>query len=402
MSDNNPIPSAFQLGEDTDESGFGEPYSPSGSAAAAPKAPHKPLPLGKILAGIGGGFLLVIVGLGYYVSSQNKPKQDPNQFGSVPQPAIAQQSAVPNQSVAPAQMQPQTAMQPQGIQPQNMGPSGAQWTPGGAPGNPGQASATQMANQPMDAAQVNGQSPAQLQPQQPMGQQPMGQAPAPVQAQQMQAQVAPTEAPSQPMQQPYNAAPQVAAPAAQYQQPATAAAAAPAPAQPSSMQKADTKRAVATTATASQDPSVRIAELEKQLSSVQGQLAKLQRQDGKPEVKAQPAKAAHKIEASTEDDTQEEVVPERKLARVGHTKASRAQRKHSAADSDTAKQETGYAVTGMIGGRGFITKIGSSDVNPDASYAAGEALPDGRKVTMVDQKQKRVWLSDGKYIAVGN
>ncbi|WP_199031654.1 hypothetical protein [Ralstonia sp. ASV6] len=382
MSDNQ-IPSEFVLGDDEDTMG-GRIAGGTGSGA---KAPHKPFPLMKVIGALGGGMVLIVVGLVVYVSSANKARSDANQFTAVPQPAIAQQAA-------PA-MQPsmQGAMQPN-LQPPNA-PQGAPGTiAAAAMGNPGMAPQMQQPAQQMEPAQVSGQMSAPGQyAQQP--QQQVGQAPAPMQAPQVQPTAVSQEPQVQPAPQPYaNAAAQTAP---TQQQVAVAAANTPSQA---AAQKADVQRGSAVAATP-QEANARIAELERQLSNVQGELAKLQKQGPKPEQKPQPVKVARKAEA-VEEDAEEEVVPERKVARATHSKSARDKRNQSAATQDTAKQETGYVVTGMIGGRGFITKTGGNDVNPDASYAAGETLPDGRKVTMVDQKQKRVWLSDGKYIAVGN
>ena len=139
------------------------------------------------------------------------------------------------------------------------------------------------------------------------------------------------------------------------------------------------------------------------MSRVERELAVLKKQGAGNEIKRSAAPKAGATR-SAPTHTEKEEGTEEAEARPSHTsraKAARASTKSASGEPEKAKQETAYAVTGMIGGRGFITKRGGNDVNPDLSVAAGETLPDGRKITMVDQKLKRVWLSDGKYISTG-
>ncbi|CAE6794316.1 hypothetical protein R70006_04998 [Paraburkholderia domus] len=374
--------------------GFDEPAQ-NVRPDAGGKKPVKPFPLGKVLGG--SVSVLVICGVGAaFIGNALKPKANQDQFSSsIPQPSIASQAVQPGtpQYGNPAALaaQPQQAYQPPPLPNAQMAQQGApagMQVPVAQQQMPQQAAQQSVAQPAMQAAgsmgAANG-SPSAGTVQPAYAQQ--GQI-AQTQSQQAQNDVTGAQV-SPPQAQPVNAAPANPVTTQVAQQPAQPAA------QP------DTQRAAAPVP-ASADMATQLAQLQRTVERLEKQLSTNGREPKHVKAaqapRAAPAADADADAQSSDDQQAASAAPDH-ADRAQHGRANKKKRGEKAVAGDNNKQDTSYVLTGMIGGRAFISKKGGSDVNPDDSVVAGGALDDGRKVIMVDQKLKRVWLSGGQYIS---
>ncbi|TKC90156.1 hypothetical protein FAZ69_08385 [Trinickia terrae] len=353
-----------QLGEAADTGG-------QGPAKAPGKAPPKPFPL-KLFA-IGFGTFIVLLG-GAFVLTLKRASPAQEQMQAIPQPQMAAPAA---QAVPPL---------PPGVPPgaQGMQQSWAPAQPPMAPpqnaqspqGQPGVFPAAPPAADPSAAVQ-QGQAVAPGANVQPMivapGQQPIQAQPAAVQPTPAQ----PAEAQSMAAQ---------PAPAAAVHRKRGAAWSDAAGGQPIGPEPTAAPKLAAAMSDGSQQ---QIAELRRQVAELTNRLNQMSAGNGNG--------AQAQAEASGDAAAPAPAKPEKRRAHEAHKAKGAKAAKTGAAAND---QDSGYVLTGMIDNRAFVARKGSGDVNASLTLAPGDKLDDGRKVIQVDAKNRRVWLSGGKYIGL--
>jgi hypothetical protein len=386
----------------------------SGSPA---KAAYKPVPLGKILGITAGALVALLIVTILIAKMMSKPKAQEEFGAAIPQPTMTSEPVAQNQPT-PAGQGPTAAQAGQfagQMQQQAMSPNGQPMNNGGQPGqfvsgNQQPGSPVGQAPQYATAQPTNVQTAANngiatpqpatagsMQPQfEPGAVQPLQ--PQAVAPQPMQQQAAQQQSGQQGFGPAMNQQP---APMAQTTSP-QAGGSAQTPTLPQGVvspgQGAQAEAAPRASAALSASDSIenQIAALRTAVEQIQRRLAQMPAPSAR-RVHGAPVQVAKADAGTTADPAPATPVEQEHPDRQTRVRPIT---KRATVDADkSGHQDMTYVLTGTIGGRAFIQKKGSTDVNPDMSVVAGGTLEDGRKVIMVDEKLRRVWLSGNQYIA---
>jgi hypothetical protein len=362
-------PFATEQDLDSLEQQLGGQSNAGGEGAA--KRPAKQFPLMLFLGGF--GVFVAILALAFVLTLKHGPSNQ-DQMQSIPQP----QMGVP----APQSLPPL----PQGGIPRAAQGGQQAWPSAQPGGNPAQITQVQQAQpgmvQPQGVQPVQGATPDMTAPA-PMAVGPSGAAleaqPAVAQPSPVQPAVSPTTAEQYAQQAP--------APVAAVRHKRGNAASDGTGAQPVGAEPTAAPKYAGTPVVANQQ---QIAEIRRQLAALTTRLNQLGASDGD----------STQAQADDSGDSTAPTQPKSEKHR-DHARAAHKGKGAKVAKADaSAGQDSGYVLTGMIDNRAFVSRKGSGDVNASLTLAPGDKLDDGRKVVQVDAKNRRVWLSGGKYIGL--
>jgi len=371
--------------------------------AGSTKKPHKPFPILWVAGGAGVLMLALLSFAGWtFLSHRSEPA---DQMTEMPQPRIQSIAQQQQQQQQQPQMQQVVPVQPP-LPPQNPSYGQGQGVPG-IPQQPAEMAAQSVSTLQSTSSGVGNYPPQSVQASQHA---PALQAAVPVAQTQQEVQTSP--------QPPLNSAPTIVQPVAPSQ------AASPQQGMPATQTQAQDPQSRAQPLAANSGrvpvaaPDIAklqsdVAALTKQLKEIRSAMDSRAPVAPKSTKSTKPAKAikSEDAEASTDTPVDESKSTlsegEAEDATPAPTKrpAKHAGRKGRAGKSqvvEAASRDDGYTLTGAIGNRAFVSRKGGSDVNGDMSLVAGDTLDDGRKVLMVDAKNKKVWLSGNKFISIGD
>lgn len=338
--------------------------APEAGAQGGAKGPVKPFPIMKFLIGF-GLFILVLGGAFIFTMKRGSSSQD--QMQSIPQPQMA----------APA---------PQNVPPLPQGglPPGAQQGMGGNP------------NVVQPQMQTGMQPQVGMQPQQGMQ---AGVPPSPVAEPPAVGQQAPGGQYAQPQPQLAQAQPVVSQPSPVQSISANVAQPQPALAQPVAVAKQHHRHGAVTDAGQPIGPEPTAAPSGTGTAPDPSQIAALRQQID------DLSKRLNQLGGSNGTQARSEAAPDSPAPTAKHREHTRPAHKAKTAKGtkvavSSGSQDGGYVLTGMIDNRAFVSRKGTGDVNSSITLAPGDKLDDGRQVIQVDAKNRRVWLSGGKYIGL--